>query len=180
MGKPDHLDKSYQTSEEFEALFKTYFNPLCNFAYKYLKDWEDAREVVQETFTKVWSNRQNINVHTSIQSYLYQATKNSVIDFVRKSQKKTKNEADIIRAKEDALSNDKDGLGSLMIKQAILQAMDKLKPKNKEIFRLNKLEGLTYREIASHLDISERSVEDNISRALKILKEELEKNENLF
>lgn len=180
MGKPDQLDKLYQTPEEFEVLFKQYFTPLCNFAYKYLNDWENSREVVQETFAKIWSVRSNLNVHTSIQSYLYQATKNSVIDFVRKNQKLSKNEDDIRNATEDRIKNDNNGLNSLMIKQAILQAMEKLKPKNKEIFRLNKLEGLTYKEIANHLGISERGVEDNISRALKILKEELEKDENLF
>ena len=179
MGKPDQHIELYQTPEEFEVLFKQYFNPLTNFAYKYLHNLDDSREVVQETFAKVWNNRTNIKVHTSIQSYLFQATKNTVIDYVRKNKKYKKTEDDI-ELSEEAITDDSFKLKPYLIKQAILQAMDKLKPKNKEIFRLNKMEGLTYKEIAAHLDISERSVEDNISRALKILKKELENNENLF
>lgn len=179
MGKPNQYNELYQTPEEFEVLFKQYFNPLTNFAYKYLNNWEDAKEVVQDTFAKVWNTRHNINVHTSIQSYLYQATKNSVIDFVRKTKKHSRTEDDT-NLSEEAIPENSSSLKPYLIKQAILEAMEQLKPKNKEIFRLNKMEGLTYKEIAAHLNISERSVEDNISRALKILKKELENNENLF
>ena len=71
-------------------------------------------------------------------------------------------------------------LNPYIIKQAILKAMEKLKPKNRKIFELNKFEGLTYKEISNHMQISERSVEDNISRALKILKEELKDHPELF
>ena len=73
-----------------------------------------------------------------------------------------------------------DELKPFIIRKHILKAMEKLKPKNRKIFELHKLEGLTYKEIATHLDISERSVEDNIARALRLLREELKDKVDLI
>lgn len=173
------MTEDFNLEESFEEVYKKYFNPLCNFAYQYVKDWEDSREIVQDTMAKIWINRKNLKIHSSVQSYLYQATKNGVIDFVRKSSKLVDNEDNIRKTMEDNLKSE-ENLKPYKVRQAILEAMESLKPKNREIFKLNKIEGLTYKEIANHLNISERSVEDNISRAFKILKEQLDKNEDLF
>jgi len=102
-----------------------------------------------------------------------------MIDFIRKNSKLTA-EAKEGYYKRFHAEKMNGSFNSLMIRQEISLAINKLKPKNKEIFKLNKFEGLTYKEIANHLDISERSVEDNISRAMKFLREELKNNEKIF
>jgi RNA polymerase sigma-70 factor (ECF subfamily) len=77
-------------------------------------------------------------------------------------------------------SNSEDPLRSYVIRQEIMKSLDKMKPKMKQIFTLSKIEGLTYGEIASYLNVSKRTVEDNIAKALIILKDELKNNETIF
>lgn len=103
-----------------------------------------------------------------------------MIDYIRKHDKiKVVSDEDqhIINNLPDI---DDDYLSPYIIRNEILRAMEELKPKNREIFRLSKLEGLTYEEIANHLNISKRSVEDNVARATALIKTILEKNSKIF
>lgn len=102
-----------------------------------------------------------------------------MIDFIRKSKKEVEL-SEIVIAKIEAEGGEETNLDDSIIKRAILNGLETLKPKNRKIFELNKFEGLTYKEIAEHLDISERAVEDNMSRALKKLKLYIEEHENLY
>lgn len=152
---------------------------LCNFVNRYLNNWENSREIVQNTFVKIWQNKDKIEIKTTVKSYLFQASKNNMIDFIRKSKKEVELSEGIISTIE--VNNvSETHLDSTIIKSAILKGLKTLKPKNRQIFELNKLEGLTYKEIADHLDISERAVEDNMSRAFKKLKLYIEEHENLY
>lgn len=100
-----------------------------------------------------------------------------MIDHIRKSKH-------IISEDEQVLNNieseESSQIDTFLVREQIEIAMDSLKEKNREIFYLNKFEGLTYKEIADHLNISERSVEDNMARALKKLREILRKKRHLF
>jgi RNA polymerase sigma-70 factor (ECF subfamily) len=141
--------------------------------YKYLNDWESSREIVQSTFLKVWENKNRISVNTSAQSYLYRAVKNTMIDFIRKEKKKKEYLESVGGLSEAILVHSENEIKPYIIRQEILKAMQTLKPKNRKIFELHKFEGLTYKEIANFLEVSERAVEDNIARALKQLRTEL-------
>ena len=77
------LQKTFSDKSDFEIIFKEYFNPLVNFVNRYLNNYENSREVVQNTFVKIWNYRHQIEVKTSTKAYLYQMTKNSMIDFIR-------------------------------------------------------------------------------------------------
>ncbi len=163
--------------ENFESLFKTYFGPLTNYVNKHIGDWEGSREVVQACFLKIWENRERIEINTSVQSYLYSMVRNRMIDHIRTNGKMTIVDDELEIADE---KSDEDPLRNYLVKQEILKAMDKMKPKMKQIFTLSKIEGLTYGEIASYLDVSKRTVEDNIAKALIMLKDELKNNEIIF
>ena len=171
------MNTSPFNEENFEEVFKTYFGPLCNYVNSYLKDWEGSREIVQGTFMKIWENKDNIAINTSAKSYLYSAVRNRMIDSIRSNQKLTqyKNTVDV-----DEVVEDIDQMNSFVIREEILKSMDKLKPKMRKIFSLSKIEGLTYNEIAAYLNISKRAVEDNVAKALRILKEDLQHNEIIF
>jgi RNA polymerase sigma-70 factor (ECF subfamily) len=174
------LSKSFENIREFELVFKEYYNPLVNFVFKYLHDYENSREVVQITFVKVWENRYNLDIKTSMKSYLYQAAKNAMIDFVRKNKKNmstTEVEDNILTSLSDDQASH---LDPYILRQAIENVLKELKPKTQEIFRLNKFEGLTYSEIAEYLNISKRSVEDNVAKTLKQLKDELKNHPDFF
>ena len=173
------MNKPFQTKADFERIFKEYFEPLCNFINKYINNWEESREIVQNTFFKVWQNKDKIEVKTTIKNYLFQASKNTMIDQIRRSKKEVELSDGVIERIESQVI-DEALIDESLIKKAIIKGLSQLKPKNREIFKLNKFEGLTYKEIAQHLDISERAVEDNIARALKKLKTVLDKKDNYF
>jgi len=170
------LGKELQNIVEFESLFKEYFNPLVNFVNSRLNNWENSKEVVQMTFYKLWNNRNKIEVHTDIKSYLFQATRNSMIDFIRREKKFVEVEV-LETVPDEEVRNEMD---PYLIRNAIFKAMEVLKPKTKKIFELSKFEGLTYNEIANTMDISKRSVEDHMAKAMIQLRKELEKNDIIF
>lgn len=165
----------FQNIEDFKAYFKLHYNGLVNFIYsRYLQDWDESRDVVQATFMKVWNNREKIDITVSPKSYLYQAAKNTALDHIRKykSRINVTLEEDLSRidrveeeVSQDAVAYD--------MKVKIRQALEVLKPKTRQIFELNKFEGLTYEEIANYMNISKRTVESNMARALVLLRSEI-------
>ena len=174
------MQKSIGNITEFESVFKEYFNPLVNFVNKYLNNYENSREVVQLTFVKLWNNKDGLEIKSSLKSYLFQMTKNTMIDFIRKNKNHLKMaKLESVDTEYMAFENEQ-YLDPYIIRQAIEKCLKDLKPKAREIFELNKFEGLTYEEIADHLQISKRSVEDNISKILKFLQEELKNHPDFF
>lgn len=173
------LNKPFQIKADYEHIFKEYFEPLCNFINRYISNWEDSREIVQKTFFKIWQNREKIVVKTTTKNYLFQAAKNTMIDHIRRSKKEVELSDGVIERIE-AQTTEQALVDESIIKKAIIKGLSHLKPKNRKIFELNKFEGLTYKEIAEHLQISERAVEDNIARALKSLRNHIEKEEKYF
>lgn len=174
------LSKPFENIIDFENIFKEYFNPLVNFVNKYLNNIENSKEVVQLTFVKIWENKDQVEVNQSIKSYIYRATKNAMIDYIRKN-KKYLNSDDLESTIAHQMLDESDHyLDPYVVRQAIEIALMDQKPKAREIFELHKFEGLTYEEIADYLQISKRSVEDNISKILKQLKEQLKNHPELF
>lgn len=168
------MNKPFVSKADFEEIFREYFEVLCNYVNRYINNWENSREIIQNTFMKIWANREKIEINNTVKNYLYKSSKNTMIDFIRKNKQTVEltGEALSFAEKEDNES----ALDQELIKQSIIEGLETLKPKNRKIFELSKFEGLTHKEIASHLEISERSVEDNIARAFKILKAYLETN----
>lgn len=168
------MNTSFQNIDAFKTLFQEHFNGLVNFVHsRYTKDWDDARDIVQTTFLKLWNNRERIQVNMSQKSYLYQACKNTALDRIRKYKNKQTigldDTLEINHIQEDVETH----ADSFYLKSKIVEALSSLKPKTRQIFELNKFEGLTYQEIADHMDISKRTVESNIAKALVILRDEL-------
>ncbi len=179
MSQKNNLIK-IESEQEFREIFNQYFNPLVNFINQYLQNYEDSREVVQSTFLKMWDKKDQLVIQTSLKNYLYRSAKNNMIDFMRKHKK-----LNIISDEEDKIlnnlpDNEESILSPYLIRNELIKALEQLKPKNKEIFLLSKFEGLTYEEIANHLNISKRTVEDNVSRAMSSLKTILKNNPNIF
>jgi len=166
------------TEREFEKIFKEYYNPLVNFIFKYLKDYEDSRDVIQMTFAKLWSNKEKLQINTSLKSYIYSTAKNTMIDFIRKN-KKHSNSLEVEYALNVELDSE-EVFDCYLVRGIIESSLNKIKPKAKEIFILNKFEGLTYEEIANFLGVSKRTIEDNMAKSLSFLKEELKNNSELF
>jgi RNA polymerase sigma-70 factor (ECF subfamily) len=136
-----------------------------------LRDHDAAEDVVQGVFIRIWKNIDSIQLKASIKSYLFQSAKNATIDHVRKNKKHAAESLENVDiASEDDTVNFDEEADNHLLRQKILEAIELLKPKTREIFKLHKFEGLTYPEIADHLKIPQRTVEYNIYTAIQQLK----------
>lgn len=155
---------------KFKEMYHRMYPLMVNFAFGKTKDMELSQELVQITFVKLWNSRNSIEINSSIENYLYSMVRNNIIDNLRKNGKfvQLKEAGDINNLMIEENQNNEDE--EIELKYNLKKAISSLKDKRRKIFELNKFEGLTYQEIADYLRISERVVEDNISKALKEIK----------
>ena len=158
-------------SSSFEELFRSYFTPLMVFARKILKDEDEAREVVQKVFISLWEKREEIDLKTSLKPYLFTSVHNRSLNVIRDRKKFSEEEIPDVAGDWDVSAQ----IEAMELEQKIRKAIDSLPEKCKQIFELNRYEGLKYIEIASQLHISVKTVENQMSKALKILREKLAK-----
>ncbi len=172
------MDTPFKDSGQFREIFEQYFNALTNFVYsRYVQDYEIAKDIVQNTFAKIWEKKDDIVISTSIKSYLFQATKNKSLDYIRANKDKALELQDNFREYDMADEDVDRDATSFVIRNEIVMALELMKPKMRQIFELNKFRGFSYDEIAEDMGISKRTVESNMSRAFQILREELTKND---
>ena len=151
----------------FRHLFESYFTPLCRFMHLYIKDTTIVEELALDIFTYVWENRKTLQILISFKAYLFQAARNKCLNELRKKKNTISlNQEDIDIEETDAMSLETDELYRL-IQEAVLALPDKCK----EVFQLSRTENLSNQEIATQLNISVKTVEAQITKALKRIKE---------
>jgi RNA polymerase sigma-70 factor (ECF subfamily) len=161
----------------FEALFHHYYNGLCGYAKSLLGMKEVAEEVVQDVFYNIWKNRETLRIRHSLQSYLYRSAYNNSMMYLRKMRREHFME-DLSQPEPRMDAPDPAQLIQLdEVSQLISQTLEGLSERSREIFRLNRQEGLKYREIAQELSISEKTVEAHMGKALKALRNSMERYE---
>lgn len=156
----------------FEKLFKAYYPAIKKFALSIVRDLTIAEEIAQEVFMYIWEKREQIELHSSLKSYLFSSAKNKCINYIKLELPKQQALSDIddISEQETFMSVADD---SELLKRKIQFAIDQLPEKCRNIFVLSRYGGLTYNEIAEDLEISVKTVENQMSIALKKLKEAL-------
>jgi len=155
--------------QAFQQLFQKMYQPLCQFSMKYVLTKEVAEEVVSDVFYSIWKNRKKISV-SSHRSYLYTSVKNRAFDHLR-SRKKVKLCG--LEAAAELPAENHSILDAMQNREAERQLNDSINslPKQcKIIFELSRDEGMKYREIATHMKISVKTVEAQMSRALRHLR----------
>ena len=158
--------------KKFEELFRNYFSVLCLFANKIIPDFDSAKEVVHEVFINLWERRNKVDATKSFKSYLYTSVHNRCLNFVR-DHKKFQQNIDIERIKHEEFSENSDSIVEIEMREKIINTIDSLPEKCKKVFELSRYEGFKYSEIAQKLNISVKTVEAQMSKALKILRENL-------
>lgn len=162
----------------FETLFRAYYSILCHYATRYLKDTTEAEEIVQRLFVRLWENRKNLKIDSSVRNYLFRAVKNQCLNHLRHLQIKdeylkaatSENDTDIDEQVEEQAE----------MLRLVEKAIASMPEKRQEIFRLSRQEGLKYKEIAQCLSISVKTVETQISLALKTLRHSLKNHLSFF
>lgn len=157
----------------FEELFRSYFTTLCSFAQKFVNDSDEAKDIVHQVFINLWQKRDEVNLETSLKSYLFQGVQNRSLNYIRDHKKLVLFDAPQNEGELAQYFDSRDHLESSEAENRINRALDELPDKCQEIFLMNRFDGLKYREIAEKLDISIKTVETQMSRALKMLKERL-------
>jgi len=154
-------------SHKFKVLFRTYYNPLCNFAASIVKDDKLAQDVVQDVFTQLWEKRDKVSISENDKSYLFSSVKNKAIEKLRKIANESQLTEVLKQMQDSSLSQQAD---KFVLREKINNSIRQLPPKCKEIFVMSKVNGLTYTEIAEELSISVKTVENQIGKAYRLLR----------
>lgn len=159
--------------QSFEVLFKTHFKSLTFFALEYVKDYDVAREIVQEVFVNLWEKRSSIDPAKSPKSYLGTSVRNRCLNHLRDNKKFNLDILDMEGLGSDDEYIEQEALITDELKAKIEEITRGLPDKCREIFLLSRVENKKYREIALELNISVKTVETQMSKALKIMRENL-------
>ncbi|MCF6223332.1 MAG: RNA polymerase sigma-70 factor [Flavobacteriaceae bacterium] len=163
----------------FKYLYSKFYNELCAYAKSLSGNAELAEDIVQNVMINIWDRRPNLNIKSSIKSYLYKAVYNHFIN----TYKQNKKELNFIeKMKADALNyfaEEDDEIIDKKVKMVKLE-IENLPKKCREAFLLNKVNGLKYKEVAEELNISVKTVEAHIHNALVKIKKSLEHKKHLL
>ncbi len=168
----------HDDQEAFTIFFNHYHMRLMSLAMLFIPRYNDAEEVISEVFIKILKKKDDLPDIDNFEGYLFMMVKNHALNHLKKSKRDSRNvPVDDI---EDYLSTDYNEPLEKLIKDdlraAILQAIHSLPPKRQMVFKLLKDEGMSYKEVADLLEISERTVEVHLKLAIKDLREVLAKH----
>lgn len=158
----------------YEVIFKRYYKELYRFAFTYVRDATIAEEMAQEVFLYIWEKRAQIEIQTTLKTYLYSAVKNKCLNYIKLELPKQQSMADISEVMLSVSTGNKDEGENEQIKKHIQKSIDALPKKCRAIFLLSRNAGMTYEEIAEELGLSKKTVENQMGIALKKLRESLE------
>lgn len=157
----------------FELLFRFYYPGLVTFVSQIILDRDEAEEIVQDFFVNLWTSRINIQKSSSLKSYFFVSVKNRAFNYLKKEQIREKTLGKLKELVEKDFLFQPDLFVESELQEQITKAMEKLPARTREVFMMSRLKGLSNDEIAIQLELSKRTVETQISNALKILREEL-------
>lgn len=164
---------------EFEKLFKIFYSPLCNYAFRFLKDMDLAEEIVQEFFYNYWKNRQTMSIQISIKSYMYRAIRNNSLKYLEHVKVVKKYEQNFIDTNTTDAGFETNELEVKELNDIIEATLSELPERCSLIFKLSRFEGLKYNEIAEKLAISVKTVEANMGKALQLFRKNLKQYEEI-
>lgn len=172
-----HHDINFQAIKKgdhqvYKQLFYQMYDDLVKYTYRITRNETASEEIIQDIFLYVWDKREKIEIHGSLASYLYQAAKNRSINWLKNELPKMQA---TIEVSEVEMFSDSDDtvLDEETIKLHVEQAIDQLPEKCREIFVLSRYAGLTYKEIAMEMDLSVKTIENQMNIAFKKLRESL-------
>ena len=155
--------------EIFHDIYEAYFEPVCRFLNLYTKDESVIEDIMQEVFCNLWLNRDFLRIK-HVKSYLFTSARNRILNHIR-NQKLHDSLLASYMIEESELDDNNDYIDKEEYLQRIENAISILPPKCGKVFRMNRYEKMTYRQIAEKEGISEKMVEKHISTALKKIKE---------
>lgn len=156
----------------FNQVFRRFYTPMLHFCCRFVVDEDEAAEIVQDLFVKLWTGRDKLKINTSLESYLLRSVRNASITYINKV--RSHNDVHERLAIEDIDASDpSDQFQSKHLEAAYGQVLAAMPEKRREVFLASRFEGLKYAEIAEKLNISQKTVEAHMGAAIKQLREGL-------
>ena len=156
----------------FDTIFRTWYGPLVGTAERMLRDRAVAEELVQDVMLELWRRRETLSSEGSAQAYLFQATRNRVLNHLRHLKIEQRSEPEL-RGDSPASPHADSALAHEELNVAVQRAVQALPDRCREVFELSRVHGLKYAEIAKTLGISVKTVEAQMGKALRTLRERL-------
>ena len=156
--------------QAFEYLFRSCYEPLCRYACQFVGDMPAAEEIVQDLFYILWKERETLQIFTSVNGYLYRSVKNKALQQIEKVKIRESYQNMYAESADIETFTPQEELEYKELEQQIEGTLHRLPERRQKIFRMNRMEGKKYSEIAQELHISVKTVEAEISKALKILR----------
>lgn len=157
----------------FDFIFNYYYSGLCTYSLKYIPEKETVEDIVQDFFVTLWLKSDQTLISGSLKAYLFTSVRNRCLDYLKHNKVEKKFTLNLINSAEENEANDYNIYVETELREAIFAALEKIQPRCREIFELSRFKGLKNQEIAENLSISKRTVEIQISLALKTLRTEL-------
>jgi len=154
----------------FEKVFKMYFRNLHAFAYTFMKDDVIAEEIVQNVFFKIWEKRNQLQIDDSLKAYLYRAVHNESLNHLKHAKIKSSFQIQYSGHMESSNEDASNQMMASELEDKIQKAISELPPQCRTIFQLSRFEQLKYQQIADQLNISIKTVENQMGKALKVLR----------
>ena len=151
--------------QAFKYIFDTYFTALCRFMYLYLGNTQEAEDIARDILASIWENRKKLEIRLTFKAYLFQAAKNRCLNAIR--DRKATVSLDDINGQDTPQVNVTDSLETEELNHLIQEAILSLPDKCREVFLKSRTNNLTNQEIAESMDISVKTVEAQITKALK-------------
>lgn len=163
----------------FEELFFKYYQNLCSFAVKFVKSREGAKDCVQEVFLKIWRNRKEWEINYSLSVYLYRAVRNQALNKIEKRENYHEYARRYFEEGFGELEGPKElsGDDTRMI-ELIWEIAGNMPERRRTVFELHRKHGLSYKEISKVMDITRKTVENHMGRALQDIREQLTRNQS--
>ena len=169
--------KTKQHMASFDDLFKYNYRPLCLYALHYVQDVDLAEDIVQDSYASLWEKLQEGDHVLNLKSYLYMMVRNRCLDHLRKKGLPTES---LKPYDTYGIIDDDDAQERSQTEARLWTAIDSLPEKCREVFIMSKRDGLKYEEIAEELGLSVNTVRNQISKALKVLKDGVHKLYTFF
>lgn len=180
MDLSEELIKQLKNGEEaaFKQFFSSHYSQLVVFANRYTADQDVSEELVQDVFYRLWKDLKNLDIKSNIRSYVYGATRNACLNHL-KHQKVVLKHAEYLQSRPYQYAENKE-IEYDELYDKVQESIQSLPEKCREVFLLSRHEGLSYKEIAVQLQISIKTVENQMGKALRVLKGALKEYMHLF
>ncbi len=159
-------------------VFRDYYTPLVRYGNTFLKDTDETEDVVQQVFVSLWEKRTQLDIHTSVRAVLYRAVHNACLNRLKHHKVRREYAGDFKNTQSD--SEQTDALEAAELQERINRAIEGMPEQCARIFKMSRFEQLKYQEIADQLGLSIKTVENQMGKALKIIREALKDYLPLF